>query len=179
MELTRLMNVLQALWGASLGQGTEPSSVAATVREVHLHPRLPMAVVQHASAEAFGASVPIGRLPAAAAAAARRLLSLSMLRLSHPTAPITAAASHSRLSFWSEPQTGCAILLLQPKKNHFACTSRSRAASSPALRLGTPASSRAQAGQGLAQSEAGEEGMAGSDCCVAVALQWRKEVVSS
>ena len=118
MELTRLMNVLQALWGASLGQGTDPSSAAATVREVHLHPRLPMAVVQHASAEAFGASVPIGRLPAAAAAAARRLLSLSVLRLSHPTAPITAAASHSRLSFWSGPQTGCAILSLQPEKRY-------------------------------------------------------------
>ena len=118
MELTRFMNVLQALWGASLGQGTDPSSAAATVREVHLHPRLPMAVVQHASAEAFGASVPIGRLPAAAAAAARRLLSLSVLRLSHPTAPITAAASHSRLSFWSGPQTGCAILLLQPEKRY-------------------------------------------------------------
>ncbi|CAK0749293.1 hypothetical protein CVIRNUC_001899 [Coccomyxa viridis] len=104
----------QALWGASLGQGTDPSSAAATVREVHLHPRLPMAVVQHASAEAFGASVPIGRLPAAAAAAARRLLSLSVLRLSHPTAPITAAASHSRLSFWSGPQTGMSKRLSFP-----------------------------------------------------------------
>ena len=108
--------MFQALWGVSQGQGTDPSSAGATVREVHLHPRLPMAVVQHASAEAFGASVPIGRLPAAAAAAARRLLSLSVLRLSHPTAPITAAASHSRLSFWSGPQTGCAILLLQAEK---------------------------------------------------------------
>ena len=70
--------MFQALWGASQGQGTDPSSAAATVREVHLHPRLPMAVVQHASAEAFGASMPIGRLPAAAAAPARRLLILSV-----------------------------------------------------------------------------------------------------
>ena len=67
-----------------------------------------MAVVQHASSEAFGPATPIGRLPAAAAAAARQLLSLSVLSLSHPTAPITIALSHSRLSFWSGPGIGCA-----------------------------------------------------------------------
>jgi len=56
-----------------------------------------------------GAATPIGRLPAAAAAAARQLLSLSVLSLSHPTAPITIAPSHSRLSFWSGPGIGYAV----------------------------------------------------------------------
>lgn len=100
---------LQGLWGAALRQAPSAARSASIVREVYLHPRLPMAIVQHNSSEPFGAATPIGRLPAAAAQAARQLLSLSVLSLSHPTAPITIAPSHSRLSFWSGPEIGCVV----------------------------------------------------------------------
>ncbi|CAL5222539.1 g4916 [Coccomyxa viridis] len=103
-KILKAAGAWQGLWSAAQGQ---PGSCAAPgVREVRLHPRLPLAVVQHASSEAFGPATPIGRLPAAAAAAARQLLSLSILSLAHPTAPITIAPSHSQLSFWSGPEIG-------------------------------------------------------------------------
>ena len=104
---------LQGLWSAAQGQPSSCAAAAPGVREVRLHPRLPLAVVQHASSEAFGQATPIGRLPAAAAAAARQLLSLSILSLAHPTAPITIAPSHSRLSFWSGPEIGCVSAVSQ------------------------------------------------------------------
>jgi hypothetical protein len=72
---------------------------------LHVHPRLNLAVVQYAATGHWDAvrSVPIGRLSANDAAAARRLLTISVLRCERSALHTTGAvaALHSSLQFWA------------------------------------------------------------------------------
>jgi hypothetical protein len=71
---------------------------------MHVHARLGIALLQHAGSASHWdsvGSVPIGRLAAGDAAAARKLLSLAVLRLDDARRGPAVAPLHTGLHFWA------------------------------------------------------------------------------
>lgn len=95
----------QGLWaGQPASQvGSSPLQTASQVAAVLVHPRLGLAVLQRIGTAHWDAvqSMPIGRLSAADAAAARQLLSLRVLRLDGPGRGPAIAPLHTGLHFWA------------------------------------------------------------------------------
>lgn len=110
---------MQALWAGDTSHGAASASLACEVGAVHVHQRLGLAVVQHTASGHWEAvqNTPIALLTATDAAAARRLLTLGVMRVEKAGArPASAVASlHSSLQFWAGQGTRCSSnALLQP-----------------------------------------------------------------
>lgn len=93
----------QELWDMDSCCSPVSLGMACQAGQLHVHPTLGLAVVQYTGTGHWDKvrSVPIGRLSAADADAAQRLLSVSVLRFCWPLTAGTLAPLHSSLQFWA------------------------------------------------------------------------------
>lgn len=127
----------QGLWAGqpAVQAGSRPLQMASQVAAVHVHSRLGLAVLQRVGTAHWDAvqSMPIGRLSAADAAAARQLLSLRVLRLDGPARGPAVAPLHTGLHFWAGQgaRWGCLLFLQQARWPFLLCNCSDLECSAP------------------------------------------------
>lgn len=104
----------QELWAGETNHNALNKSLICEAGQLHVHQRLGLAVVQHVASGHWDAvqNTPIGRLSASDAAAARRLLTVGVLRIERAGVRSAGAVEtlHSSLQFWAGQGTRYASL---------------------------------------------------------------------